>query len=139
MKPESKFWQEVKKNITGISFTRLESWASAGVPDLLCYNKNGKFFTIELKVTKGEFPIFSPHQISFYIKHPNNSFFLSFNLNFSFPGIFSHVLGSKRAEVHVAMSFFLSSETRRTEYTFHDIFFATMLIHMVTMTSHDGG
>jgi hypothetical protein len=42
MKPESKFWQEVKKNITGISFTRLESWASAGVPDLLCYNKNGK-------------------------------------------------------------------------------------------------
>ena len=33
MKPESKFWQEVKKNITGISFTRLESWASAGVPD----------------------------------------------------------------------------------------------------------
>jgi RecB family endonuclease NucS len=55
MKPESKFWQEVKKNITGISFTRLESWASAGVPDLLCYNKNGKFFTIELKVTKGNF------------------------------------------------------------------------------------
>ena len=45
MKSESKFWLEVKKNITGISFTRLESWASAGVPDLLCYNKNQKFFT----------------------------------------------------------------------------------------------
>ena len=76
MKPESKFWQEVKKNITGISFTRLESWASAGVPDLLCYNKNGKFFTIELKVSKGEYPTFSPHQISFHIKHPKNSFIL---------------------------------------------------------------
>ena len=76
MKSESKFWQEVKKNISEISFTRLESWASAGVPDLLCYNKNGKFFTIELKVTKGEFPIFSPHQISFHIKHPKNSFIL---------------------------------------------------------------
>ena len=76
MKPESKFWQEVKKNITGISFTRLESWASAGVPDLLCYNKNGKFFTIELKVTKGNFIRFSPHQISFHIKHPKNSFIL---------------------------------------------------------------
>jgi hypothetical protein len=76
MKPESKFWQEVKKNITGISFTRLESWASAGVPDLLCYNKNGKFFTIELKVTKGNSIRFSPHQISFHIKHPNNSFIL---------------------------------------------------------------
>jgi hypothetical protein len=76
MKPESKFWQEVKKNITGLSFTRLESWASAGVPDLLCYNKNGKFFTIELKVTRGEYPTFSPHQISFHIKHPKNSFIL---------------------------------------------------------------
>jgi hypothetical protein len=29
MKPESKFWLEVKKNIKEISFTRLESWASA--------------------------------------------------------------------------------------------------------------
>jgi hypothetical protein len=53
MKPESKFWLEVKKNIKEISFTRLESWASAGVPDLLCCNKNGKFFTVELKVSKG--------------------------------------------------------------------------------------
>ena len=76
MKPESKFWLEVKKNITGISFTRLESWASAGVPDLLCYNENNEFFTIELKVSKGNFPRFSPHQISFHIKHPKNSFIL---------------------------------------------------------------
>ena len=76
MKPESKFWQEVKKNITQISFTRLESWASAGVPDLLCYNKNNKFFTIELKVTKGNLFRFSPHQISFHIKHPHNTFIL---------------------------------------------------------------
>jgi hypothetical protein len=39
----------------------------------------------------------------------------------------------------VAISFLLSSETRRTEYTFHEIFFVTTLITMVTMTSHDGG
>jgi hypothetical protein len=76
MKSESKFWLEVKKNITGISFTRLESWASAGVPDLLCYNKNQKFFTIELKVSKRNFITFSPHQISFHIRHPKNSFIL---------------------------------------------------------------
>ena len=76
MKSESKFWLEVKKNITGISFTRLESWASAGVPDLLCYNKNGKFFTVELKVSKRNFITFSPHQISFHIRHPKNSFIL---------------------------------------------------------------
>jgi hypothetical protein len=76
MRPESKFWHEVKKNITEISFTRLESWASAGVPDLLCYNKNGKFFTIELKVSKGEYPILSPHQVSFHMRHPKNTFIL---------------------------------------------------------------
>ena len=76
MKPESKFWHEVKKNITEISFTRLESWASAGVPDLLCYNKSGKFFTVELKVTSSKFIRFSPHQIAFHVKHPYNTFIL---------------------------------------------------------------
>jgi hypothetical protein len=76
MKPESKFWLEVKKNIKEISFTRLESWASAGVPDLLCCNKNGKFFTVELKVTKGNFIKFSAHQIAFHVKHSHNTFIL---------------------------------------------------------------
>tara|TARA_R110002126_G_scaffold3977_1_gene21776 strand:- start:609 stop:968 length:360 start_codon:yes stop_codon:yes gene_type:complete len=80
MKPESKFWLEVKKNIPGISFTRLESWASAGVPDLLCYNEKGKFFTIELKVTKGKKLTFSPHQISFHVRHPHNTFVLAKSL-----------------------------------------------------------
>jgi hypothetical protein len=97
MKPESKFWQEVKKNITEISFTRLESWASAGVPDLLCYNKNGKFFTIELKVTKGEFPILSPHQISFHVRHPNNTFILQKALG---PLSIKLYEGSKILELH---------------------------------------
>ena len=76
MKPESKFWQEVKKNLKDISFTRLESWASAGVPDLLCYNKNGVFFTIELKVATKEHIRLSPHQISFHVKHPKNTLIL---------------------------------------------------------------
>ena len=76
-KLETKFWLEVKKNIKQISFTRLESWASAGVPDLLCYNEKGKFFTIELKVQKGKKMIFSPHQIAFHIKHPHNTFILA--------------------------------------------------------------
>jgi len=97
MKPESKFWQEVKKNITQISFTRLESWASAGVPDLLCYNKNGKFFTIELKVSRGEYPTFSPHQISFHIKHPKNSFILKKALG---PCSVKLYEGSKILELH---------------------------------------
>jgi hypothetical protein len=35
VKPESKFWQLVKKNTPQIQWTRLESWASFGVPDLV--------------------------------------------------------------------------------------------------------
>jgi len=97
MKPESKFWQEVKKNISGISFTRLESWASAGVPDLLCYNKNGKFFTIELKVTKGNSIRFSPHQIAFHVRHPHNSFILKKALG---PLSIKLYEGSKILELH---------------------------------------
>ena len=75
-KLESKFWQEVKKNTPEISWTRLESWASAGVPDLLGYNKKGHFFTVELKVTRRNFVTFSPHQIAFHSRHPENSFIL---------------------------------------------------------------
>jgi hypothetical protein len=97
MRPESKFWHEVKKNITDISFTRLETWASAGVPDLLCYNKNGKFFTIELKVTKGKYPILSPHQISFHVRHPMNTFILQKSLG---PCSVKLYEGSKILELH---------------------------------------
>ena len=97
MRPESKFWHEVKKNITDISFTRLETWASAGVPDLLCYNKNGKFFTIELKVTKGKYPILSPHQISFHVRHPMNTFILQKSLG---PCSIKLYEGSKILELH---------------------------------------
>jgi len=79
-KLESKFWQEVKQNTPGISWTRLESWASAGVPDLLGYNKKGHFFTVELKVTKSNSLRFSPHQIAFHKLHPKNSFILAKHL-----------------------------------------------------------
>jgi len=42
----------------------------------LGYNDNGHFFTVELKVTKGKKIKFSPHQISFHVTHPKNSFIL---------------------------------------------------------------
>ena len=107
MKPESKFWQEVKQNITGISFTRLETWASAGVPDLLCYNKNGKFFTIELKVSRGEYPILSPHQISFHIRHPHNTFILKKSLG---PCSIKLYEGSQIIKLHERVSCFCIAE-----------------------------
>ena len=80
VKPETKFWHEIKtfvtKNNCTLSFTRLENSASWGTPDLLGYNSNGVFFTVELKVTKTNKVRFSPHQIAFHVKHPNNSFIL---------------------------------------------------------------
>ena len=80
MKPEKKLWHEIKtiniENNCKLSFTRLENSASWGTPDLLVYNSNGHFLTIELKVTKTNKVRFSPHQIAFHVKHPNNTFIL---------------------------------------------------------------
>ena len=59
-----------------ISFTRLENLSGFGTPDLLAYNKNHTFFTVELKVAKGNSVKFSPHQISFHVRHPKNTFIL---------------------------------------------------------------
>ena len=76
MKPETKFWHELKKNTPTISWTRLENLSAFGTPDLLGYTRSGKFFTVELKVTKTNKVRLSPHQKAFHIKHPNNSFII---------------------------------------------------------------
>ena len=74
MKNESKFFNEIKKNINQISWTRLENSILFGTPDLLAYNVNCTFFTVELKVARGNKITFSPHQIAFHIRHPKNTF-----------------------------------------------------------------
>ena len=66
----------MKKNTPEITWTRLENLALPGVPDLLGYNKHQHFFTVELKVTKGNKIRFSPHQIAFHVQHPKNTFIL---------------------------------------------------------------
>ena len=80
MKPEKKLWHEIKtiniENNCKLSFTRLENSAAWGTPDLLGYNSSGHFFTVELKVTKTNKVRLSPHQISFHIRHPNNTFIM---------------------------------------------------------------
>ena len=76
MKAESKLWQKVKKNTPNIIWTRVESWASFGFPDLVGYTEKRGFFTMELKVTKSNKVTFSPHQIAFHVKHPTNTFIL---------------------------------------------------------------
>jgi len=76
VKAESKLWQKVKKNTPNITWTRVESWASFGFPDLVGYTEKRGFFTVELKVTKSNKVTFSPHQIAFHVKHPTDTFIL---------------------------------------------------------------
>jgi len=74
--PEAKLYKKLTKEWSDFSFTRLENISILGTPDLLVYNTNRHFFTIELKVTKGKKIQFSPHQIAFHIKHPDNTFIM---------------------------------------------------------------
>ena len=76
MKNESKFWKLVKKNTPKIQWTRLESWASFGVPDLLGYHDTCGFFMVELKVIKSNKINFSPHQKLFHLTRPKRNFIL---------------------------------------------------------------
>jgi len=76
MGPERKLWHELKRNTPQIKWTRIENTSLLGTPDLLGYNTNQHFFTVELKVTKSNKIKFSPHQIAFHIRHPKNTFIL---------------------------------------------------------------
>ena len=75
-KPETKFWHELKIITSQIKWTRLENSSVFGTPDLLGYNSSGHLFTVELKVTKSNSVRFSPHQIAFHYKHPENTFIM---------------------------------------------------------------
>jgi len=76
LKPEVKLYCDLKKNIKCISWIRLENRSLLGTPDLLAYAPSKHFFTLELKVTLGNKIRFSPHQISFHVKHPERTFIL---------------------------------------------------------------
>jgi len=75
-KLEKDLWRELKGIKSKISWTRLENRSLLGTPDLLGYNNSGKFFTVELKLTLVNKVRFSPHQISFHVKHNLNTFIL---------------------------------------------------------------
>ena len=88
MKPETKFYVQVKKNFSKMSLIRLENLSVPGTPDLLVYNNNCHFFTIELKVTKTNKVTFSPHQIAFHVKHPLNTFILVLDACLKLPKLY---------------------------------------------------
>ena len=80
VKNESELWQYLKRKTPNIIWTKIENTSHLGTPDLLGYNKNKTFFTVELKVSKGNKLRFSPHQIAFHIQHPKNSFIFAIQL-----------------------------------------------------------
>ena len=77
MGPEAKLYQKIRKNSKGIIWNRIENLSSLGTPDLLGYNTFGTFFTVELKVTRGNKLKFSAHQIAFHKTHPKNTFIIA--------------------------------------------------------------
>ena len=75
-KLETNFWKQIKNNLTDFQWVRLESWATKGVPDVMGFTKDGKIFTVELKVTKSRSVYFSPPQIAFHVEHENSPCFI---------------------------------------------------------------
>ena len=80
MGSEQKLYKKLKEFTPQIIWNRVENISVVGMPDLLGYNTNGHFFTVELKVTKSKKLKFSPHQIAFHVTHPNNTFIIAESL-----------------------------------------------------------
>jgi hypothetical protein len=74
--PEVKLYKKLKAFTPQIIWNKIENLSLPGMPDLLGYNTSGRFFTVELKVTKGRKIRFSPHQIAWHVQHPNNTYIL---------------------------------------------------------------
>ena len=76
MKKESDLWKLLKKNTPEIRWTRLESWAAPGVPDVIGYHDSCGLFMVELKLARGPKVVFSPHQILWHQTHQKRNFIL---------------------------------------------------------------
>ena len=76
MKPEQKLYQKLKKNTPNILWSRLETWVTPGIPDLLGYHNSCGFFMVELKIQTGHKIRFSPHQILFHTLRTNRNYIL---------------------------------------------------------------
>ena len=65
--------KEKLQKYRGLDLKTVAYW---GLPIYWLILLTGTFFTLELKVTLGDKIRFSPHQISFHVKHPKNTFIL---------------------------------------------------------------
>ena len=61
-----------------MELTRLESWATPGVPDVLCCAEDGSFSFMELKVMHGKSKkvALSPHQVAWQTRHGHSNSFV---------------------------------------------------------------
>ena len=122
MAPERKLYKNLKKNTPSIIWNRIENLSLLGMPDVLGYTSSGKFFTVELKVAKGNKVRFSPHQIAFHKSHPKKTFILARTLGPCslklIPGSEIHELWSKG---HGAC-FTLATSWTGVQQTFDNIF-----------------
>jgi hypothetical protein len=96
---EQKLYKKLKESTPQIIWNRVENLSIPGMPDLLGYNTNGHFFTVELKVTKGRKIRFSPHQIAFHVTHPNNTFIIAESLGPRSSNRFQMFRGSRIMEL----------------------------------------
>ena len=120
MTPESKLYQDLKKETCSIVWNRIENLSIVGMPDVLGYNKNHKFFTVELKVIKGNKIKFSPHQIAFHKTHPKNTFIL---VRTRGPGTMKLVPGSAELEAwRFDSGFFIADSWTGVQESFDQIF-----------------
>ena len=92
MRPEKKFWKEIKNKTPNVNWTRIESWVSPGVPDLFGVFKDlktnkGFQFWLELKCNKLQKVIISSKQIAWHYAHAKHGGVSFVFVKISNPGV----------------------------------------------------
>ena len=92
MRPDKKFWKEIKNKTPNVNWTRIESWASPGVPDLFGVFKDlktnkGFQFWLELKCNKLQKVIISSKQIAWHYAHAKHGGISFVFVKISNPGV----------------------------------------------------
>ena len=67
MAEERNLWLQLKRNTTGVVWTRIESTTALGIPDLHGFFR--RCFWVELKIIKNNKITFSAHQIAWINRH----------------------------------------------------------------------
>jgi hypothetical protein len=108
LKPETKYWKLIKKNMPDIFWTRIESWSMPGVPD--CYGcKDGIMFWVELKITKDKKIKLSPFQKAWHFNHARQggrSFIMLLSLEESLSCIFPSSIAVSHAALDSSIASF---------------------------------